>query len=42
LHEALKCVQHIAECMTPQHRISVVVYKDNVNVLKAQGLVTIA
>jgi Ca-activated chloride channel family protein len=40
LHEALKCVQHIAECMTPQDRISVVVYDDNVNVLMPLGPVT--
>ena len=40
LHEALKCVQHIAECMTPQDRISVVVYDDNVNVLMPLGQVT--
>ena len=40
LHEALKCVQHIAGCMTPQDRISVVVYDDNVNVLMPLGPVT--
>lgn len=40
LHEALKCVQHIAACMTPQDRISVVVYDDNVNVLMPLGPVT--
>jgi len=40
LHEALKCVQHIASCMTPQDRISVVVYDDNVNVLMPLGPVT--
>lgn len=40
LHEALKCVQHIAGCMTPQDRISVVVYDDNVNVLMPLGQVT--
>lgn len=37
LREALKCVQHIAECMTPQDRISVVVYDDNVKVLMPLG-----
>ena len=40
LHEALKCVEHIASCMTPQDRISVVVYDDNVNVLMPLGPVT--
>lgn len=40
LFEALKCVQHIAECMTPQDRISVVVYDDQVNVLMPLGPVT--
>ena len=40
LHEALKCVQHIAGCMTPQDRITVVVYDDNVNVLMPLGPVT--
>ena len=40
LHEALKCVQHIAGCMTPQDRISVVVYDDSVNVLMPLGPVT--
>jgi len=40
LHEALKCVQHIAGCMTPQDHISVVVYDDNVNVLFPLGPVT--
>ena len=40
LHEALKCVGHIAACMTPQDRISVVVYDDNVNVLMPLGQVT--
>lgn len=40
LHEALICVQHIAGCMTPQDRISVVVYDDNVNVLMPLGPVT--
>jgi Ca-activated chloride channel family protein len=40
LHEALKCVQHIAGCMTPQDCISVVVYDDNVNVLMPLGPVT--
>jgi Ca-activated chloride channel family protein len=40
LVEALKCVQHIAGCMTPQDRISVVVYDDNVNVLMPLGPVT--
>lgn len=33
LHEALKCVEHIASCMAPHDRISVVVYDDKVNVL---------
>jgi Ca-activated chloride channel family protein len=33
LHEALKCVEHIAGCMTPEDRISVVVYDDDVQVL---------
>jgi Ca-activated chloride channel family protein len=42
LHEALKCVEHIAGCMTPQDRISVVVYDDNVNVLMPLGPVTSA
>lgn len=37
LHEALKCVGHIAACMTPQDRISVVVYDDTVNVLMPLG-----
>lgn len=40
LHEALKCVQHIAGCMTSQDRISVVVYDDSVNVLMPLGPVT--
>ena len=40
LYEALKCVGHIAACMTPQDRISVVVYDDNVNVLMPLGPVT--
>ena len=40
LHEALKCVEHIAGCMTPQDRISVVVYDDSVDVLMPLGPVT--
>ena len=40
LHEALKCVQHIAGCMTSQDRISVLVYDDSVNVLMPLGPVT--
>ena len=40
LHEALKCVQHIAGCMSSQDRISVVVYDDSVNVLMSLGPVT--
>lgn len=37
LHEALKCVQHIAGCMTAQDQISVVVYDNRVNVLMPLG-----
>ena len=33
LTEALRCVAHIASCMTPQDQMSVVVYDDDVNVL---------
>jgi Ca-activated chloride channel family protein len=40
LHEALKCVEHIASCMTTDDRISVVVYDDKVNVLMPLGPVT--
>jgi Ca-activated chloride channel family protein len=40
LHEALKCVEHIAGCMTPEDRISVVVYDDDVQVLMPLGPVT--
>jgi Ca-activated chloride channel family protein len=40
LHEALKCVEHIASCMTADDRISVVVYDDKVNVLMPLGPVT--
>jgi Ca-activated chloride channel family protein len=40
LHEALKCVEHIASCMTADDRISVVVYDENVNVLMPLGPVT--
>ena len=40
LYEALKCVGHIAACMTPLDRISVVVYDDNINVLMPLGPVT--
>ncbi len=40
LHVALKCVEHIASCMTADDRISVVVYDDNVNVLMSLGPVT--
>ena len=40
LHEALKCVEHIASCMTLDDRISVVVYDDNVNVLMPLGPVS--
>jgi Ca-activated chloride channel family protein len=40
LHEALKCVEHIASCMTAQDRMSVVVYDDNVKVLMPLGPVT--
>ena len=40
LHEALKCVQHIAGCMTAQDQISVVVYDNRVNVLMPLGPVT--
>ncbi|OQW85993.1 MAG: hypothetical protein BWK72_19525 [Rhodoferax ferrireducens] len=40
LHEALKCVQHIASCMTPKDQISVIVYDDNVNVLMPMGSVS--
>jgi Ca-activated chloride channel family protein len=40
LYEALKCVGHIAACMTPLDRISVVVYDDTINVLMPLGPVT--
>lgn len=40
LHEALKCVEHIASCMTSEDRLSVVVYDDKVNVLMPLGTVT--
>lgn len=40
LYEALKCVGHIAACMTPLDRISVVVYDDTINVLMPLGTVT--
>ena len=40
LHEALKCVEHIASCMTVDDRISVVVYDDHVNVLMPLGPVS--
>jgi Ca-activated chloride channel family protein len=40
LHEALKCVEHIASCMAGDDRISVVVYDDKVNVLMPLGPVT--
>jgi Ca-activated chloride channel family protein len=40
LHEALKCVEHIASCITADDRISVVVYDDKVNVLMPLGPVT--
>jgi Ca-activated chloride channel family protein len=40
LHEALKCVEHIASCMTADDRISVVVYDDKVDVLMPLGPVT--
>jgi Ca-activated chloride channel family protein len=40
LHEALKCVEHIASCMTTEDRLSVVVYDDKVNVLMPLGTVT--
>jgi Ca-activated chloride channel family protein len=40
LHEALKCVEHIASCMTSDDRISVVVYDDKVTVLMPLGPVT--
>lgn len=40
LLEALKCVEHIAGCMTPEDGISVVVYDDNVQVLMPLGPVT--
>ena len=40
LYEALKCVGHIAACMTPLDRISVVVYDDNIKVLTTLGPVT--
>lgn len=33
LNEALKCVEHIANSLTPQDHLSVVVYDDKVNVL---------
>lgn len=33
LYEALKCVEHIANSMTPQDQMSVVVYDDDVDVL---------
>lgn len=37
LHEAMKCVEHIAGCMTRQDSISVVVYDDEVQVLMPLG-----
>ena len=40
LYEALKCVGHIAACMTPLDRISVVVYDDTINVLMPLGPIT--
>jgi Ca-activated chloride channel family protein len=40
LHEALKCVAHIAACMTPQDQISVVVYDDNVSALMPLGQIS--
>ncbi len=40
LYEALKCVRHIATCMAPQDRLSVIVYDDNVNVLMPLGPVS--
>jgi Ca-activated chloride channel family protein len=40
LHEALKCVEYIAGCMTPKDQISVVVYDDDVQVLMPLGPVT--
>ncbi|MCF8210911.1 MAG: VWA domain-containing protein [Rhodoferax sp.] len=40
LFEALKCVQHIGSCMTPQDSVSVVLYDDKVNVLMPLGPVT--
>jgi Ca-activated chloride channel family protein len=33
LTEALRCVTHIADCLTPADQLSVVVYDDKVNVL---------
>ncbi len=33
LAEALKCVEHIAACMTPQDRLSITVYDHHANVL---------
>ena len=40
LREALKCVEHIAHCLTSEDRISVVVYDDDVSVLMPLGPVT--
>lgn len=33
LTEALRCVTHIADCLTPSDQLSVVVYDDKVDVL---------
>lgn len=40
LTEALRCVTHIADCMTPADALSVVVYDDKVNVLLPLATVT--
>lgn len=40
LHEALKCVGHIAARMTADDRVSIVVYDDKVDVLVPQGPVS--
>jgi len=39
LHEALRCVSHIAGCMTPADQLSVVVYDSEVDVLMPLALV---
>ncbi len=40
LREALKCVEHIASCMTSKDQISVVVYDYNISTLMPLGPVS--